>query len=125
MPSAIVRDMSKPSSICANCKHRGLGEGVDERQPQPGQRLNPIRLTTGLGDIICLRHPRGRTPIDPITGMGDVAMGLYCEDVNTGNCPDYERGFNTDDFGKIVFFAACGLSVAAIVTFLLFIGGNP
>lgn len=84
--------MTEPT-ICTKCKHRGYGRGVMPTE----LRGREIRSSTRMGDLICLRHPRGRDPIDPVSGLGGEPRALYCQDVNKGDCPDYERGIQESE----------------------------
>jgi hypothetical protein len=76
-------------TVCAKCKHLGRGYGVVP--PEPDGRPGPLRGRCRSGDAICLLHLKGHTPINPVTGYGGEQMGAFCEDINKGACPEFER----------------------------------
>lgn len=98
-----------PKAICANCKHKGDGVGIDP-PAEPGH----IRRGPLIGPI-CLRHRTGTTSVDPVTGMGGEPIAPYCADINDGNCPDFEPA--RDDLGPAFFMV--GL-IAAGGTLILY-----
>lgn len=123
MSAEIDKTTSRELAICAKCRHQGWGKGVlPPRVVRPGQLLpSQLRSTTERGDRICMKHQRGRTPIDPVTGYGGEVKALYCEDVNKdGACPDYKRGAKE---GDVVTLAMILSAIAAVLILVLAIMG--